>query len=222
MKNRFKVMWAILSLVLTALACSLPSIPGLPSSDGSLFKDDFDGFNQTWGTGTDSDGAVEYDNGGLRFQVYRTLYFIWSNPNEEKYSNIHLEVTAKNNSNDLRSAFGIICNQGVDEDYNMYYVAITAKGQYAIGKGVTGQEDVFLTNDDQWANSDLIPINAESYRLGMDCGNGKLTLFVNGQEIDSAQDSTYTNGTVALFAWSDEEENGTDVTFDDFIITSLP
>ncbi len=221
MKNQFKIVLAILALALAALACDLPSIPGLPSSDGSLFKDNFEGFSQTWGTGTDADGAVEYEDGGLRFQVFRDFYFIWSNPNDEDYSNIRIEVTAKNNSSDPNATFGIICNQGVVED-NMYYVAVTANGQYAIAKGAVAQDDLFLTNNDEWADSDLIPVGADSYRVGMECGNGALTLFVDGQQIDSVQDSTYTNGTVALFAWSDEEEKGTDVTFDDFIITRLP
>lgn len=221
MKNQFKLVLAILALSLAALACGLPSIPGLPGSDGSLFKDDFDGLSQTWGTGTDSDGAVEYENGGLRFQVFRAGYFIWSGPNQEDYSNIRIEVTANNNSSDPNATFGIICNQGVVQD-NMYYVAVTANGQYAIARGAVAQEDLFLTNNDEWADSDLIPVGAESYRVGMECGNGTLTLFVNGQQVDSVQDSTYTSGMVGLFAWSDEQENGTDVTFDDFIITRLP
>ncbi len=221
MKNRLKIVLAILSLSLAALACSLVSIPGLPGSDGSLFKDNFDGRSQTWGTGTDADGAVEYENGGLRFQIYRALFFIWSGPSDETYSNIRIEVTAKNNSSDPNATFGIICNQGVVDD-NMYYFAVTANGQYAIAKGAVASEDLFLTNNDEWADSDLIPLGADSYRVGAECGNGTLTLFVDGQQIDSVQDSTYTSGMVALFAWSDEEENGTDITFDDFSITRLP
>lgn len=221
MKNRLNVILVILSLALAALACGLPSIPGLPGSEGSLFEDDFGGFSQTWGTGTDSDSAVEYENGGLRFQVFRVGYFIWSAPNTEEYSNIRIEVTANNNSSDPNATFGIVCNQGAVED-NMYYFAVTANGQYAIAKGAVAQEDLFLTNKDEWGDSSLIPLQAASYRIGAECGNGTLTLFVNGQQIDSAQDSTYASGTVALFAWNEEEENGTDVTFDDFIITRLP
>lgn len=54
------------------------------------------------------------------------------------------------------------------------------------------------------------------------CGSGTLILFVNGEKVDSVQDFTYASGTVTLFAWSDEEKNATDVTFDDFITTRLP
>ena len=81
--------------------------------------------------------------------------------------------------------------------------------------------DLFLTNNDQWAESDQIAKNATSYRIGADCGNGTLILYVNGKQIASVQDSSYEKGKVALFALSSTEEDGADVTFDDFIVTDL-
>ncbi|MBI3163725.1 MAG: hypothetical protein HYZ24_03505, partial [Chloroflexi bacterium] len=59
-------------------------------------------------------------------------------------------------------------------------------------------------------------------RIGADCANGKLTLYVDGQEIASVEDSTYASGGFALFVWSGDQPNGTDVSFDDFIMTQLP
>lgn len=218
MKNRFKIVVALVLLAVAALACGLPAIPGL---NGPLLDENFDGFSQTWGTGTDEQSSVEYTDGGLRFIVNETLFYVWSNPNDEDYANVHIEVTAKNNSSDPNTAFGIMCNQGVP-DSNMYYFAITANGEYAIAKGAVAMEDVFLTNNDLWGESELIAKNADSYRIGADCGKGTLTLYVDGQKIDSVQDSSYSSGMVALFAWSHEVEDGTDVTFDDFVVTKLP
>jgi len=83
-------------------------------------------------------------------------------------------------------------------------------------------DDEILTNNGQWETSDLIPQNASSYRLGADCGNGTLTLYVDGQQIDSVSDSTYTSGGIALFAWSGEEVQTVNVSFDDFLMTELP
>jgi hypothetical protein len=96
---------------------------------------------------------------------------------------------------------------------------VTPAGEYAIAKASLAQTDVFLTNNDEWADSDLIAENADSYRVGADCGNGTLTLYVDGQQIASVTDSTYTVGGVALLAWSAEEV--ADVTFDDFVMTKL-
>ena len=118
-------------------------------------------------------------------------------------------------------AFGIICNMQVTDV--SYYFAITGAGQYAIGKSAVAQDDVFLTNNDTWETSSAITSGASSYRIGADCGsNGTLTLYVDGQQIDSVVDTTYTNGNVALFGWSGEQASGTNVSFDDFQMTELP
>jgi hypothetical protein len=218
MKKQVKILVAILVLAMATLACSV-AIPGL---GGPLLEDNFEGSNQIWGTGTDAQSAVEYENGGLRFQVYDSFFFVWSTPGDEDYSNVRIEVTAKNSSTDLNTGFGIICNQNSTLSDNMYYFAVTTNGQYAIAKGSVALEDVFLTNNDEWADSDLIPVDAASYRIAAECGNGTLTLYVNDQKIDSVQDSTYTSGNVALFVWSDELENGSDITFDDFVMNRLP
>ncbi len=222
MKNSLKLIFVILVLSLAMLACglsSIPSIPSLPGSDAPVFKDNFDGLDKTWGTGTDADSSIEYGSGGLQFKLVTPNYFVWSGPNDTNYSSTHIEVTAKNNGNDPQAAFGVFCNKTVTD--NFYYFAITADGQYAIVKTAVAKDDFFLTNNNQWAQSDLITPNAASYTIGADCGNQTLTLYVDGKEIASVQDSSYEKGGVGLFAWSAKEENGTNVTFDDFKVTKL-
>lgn len=221
MKKFFPSFLAVLALAAASLACALPGLPGAAGGDGALLRDDFEGLLQNWGTGTDATSAVEYQNGGLRFQVFETNHFVWSSPNQEQYQNVRIEVTVRNQSSDPLATFGILCHQGSVTD-NMYYFAVSPSGDYAIVRAAAGEEDLFLTNDNQWASSSLIPKSADSYRIAAECGSGTLTLFVNGQQVDSVQDSAYTSGTVGLFAWNDQQPNGTDVTFDDFVITSLP
>lgn len=189
---------------------------GNDTSGRPLFSDNFEGRNSNWGTGTDSDSVVEYVNGALQFNVITTKYFVFSQPNNTSYQNVHIEVTAQNNSTDPKAAFGIMCNQQVTD--SAYYAYITPSGAYAIAMSAVAKDDVELVS----GTSDLIAKNAKSYRIGLDCSNGTLTLYVDGQKIDSTTDSTYTDGYVALFAWSDKIASGTNVTFDDFVITSLP
>jgi hypothetical protein len=81
-------------------------------------------------------------------------------------------------------------------------------------------DDVFLTNNDQWAVSDSITQNAASYRIGADCGNGALTLYVDGKQIDSVSDTSYAKGDVGLFAWTGTETSAA-IQFDDIVVTSL-
>lgn len=215
MKNSRNVFFALAVLALVTLACQ--GLSGLGSN--VILSDDFS--SDMWGTGTDADSSVEYANGALQFIVFKTNYFVWSTPNDENYSNVHAEVTALNNSTDTTTAFGVICHMQVTDV--SYYFAVTPAGQYAIARSQIASDDVFLTNNDQWANSDLIPVNQSSYRVGADCANnGTLTLYVNGTQIASVTDTTYTTGNVALFVWSGEEQSGANISFDDFQLTSLP
>jgi len=186
-----------------------------------LFQDDFVPGRGEWGTGSDADRTVEYLNEALHFNIVKENYFVWTAPNDTDYSNIHMEVTAFNNGSDPDTAMGFVCyQQFFDED--SYYFAVTPAGDYAIALAALAQDDVFLTNNDQWGSSDLIPKNAATYRIGADCGNGKLTLYVNGQEVASVEDTTYTSGRFALYVWSGKKTGGTDVSYDDFIMTQLP
>ena len=244
MKSNFRVLMALSVLVLAALACQavtgggdennidvpdidieIPTIEvpeiEIPEISGGdvIMSDDFS--SEWWGTGTDSDSAVEYIGETLNFDVYTDNYFVWSTPDDEVYSNVHMEVTAINNDTDSTTALGLICNKSTGNDF--YYFAFTPAGQYAIAVATTGETDVFLTNNDEWADSDLITTDASSYRVGADCGNGRLTLYVDGIEIASVSDSTYASGRVAVFVWSGEEVGlNTNVSFDDFEMTELP
>jgi len=182
-----------------------------------LFSDNFEGRNSNWGTGTDTDSAVEYVNGALQFDIFTTNLIVYSGPNDTTYSNVHLEVDVQNNSTDPKAAFGLICNQQFIHD-SFYYAYITPTGAYGIVKAIFVQNDLELTA----GSSNLIPQNASSYNIGLDCGNGTITLYVNGQQIDTASDSEYTDGLVGVVAWSGKVPSGTSVAFDNFSIVSLP
>lgn len=223
-----QVILAIFVLALAALACNAatgggggedePTGPTATPSPRVILSDDFS--SSQWGTGTDADSSVEYASSALQMIVYTTNYFVWSTPNDQDYQNTHMEVTVNNNGTDSTTAFGIMCNQQPTTS-NFYYVAMTPAGEYAIAKAAEGQEDVFLTNNDQWASSDLIARDAPSYSVGMDCGNGTIALYVDGQQIASVADASYVDGGVALFTWSGEEATTTNVSFDDFRMTEL-
>ena len=205
---------ALAALTLASLAC------GAFSAGGPLLQDDFSKTSSGWGTGTDSDSSVEYANDAFQIQVYTPNYLTWSTPNTTDYENVHVEVTAKPMDGNPNTAFGLICNtQGVLASY--YYFVITPSGEYAIAKAEITQTDVFFTNNDDWGTSNLIAQNAASYRIGADCGNGRLTLYVDGQQIDSATDTTFTTGRVGVIVWSANEEPQADIIFDDFQVTKL-
>ena len=242
MKSNIKVTLAVACLALATLACAavtggggsntptpvapidtdVPAVPteSQPGTGDVLLIDDFS--SAQWGTGTDADSSVEYASEALQMIVFTKNFFVWSTPDDQDYQNVHMEVTVINNETDSTTAFGLMCNQQAGEDSSFYYFAMTPAGEYAIAKAAAGQTDVFLTNNDEWASSDLITKNASSYRVGADCGNGNLTLYVDGQQVASISDSAYAAGGVAVFTWSGEEAASANVSFDDFAMTELP
>lgn len=236
MKNGLRIIMAVSVLALAALACQAvsggggdnnsdaPSAPEIPlklptKGPDVILEDDFS--SSQWGTGTDADSAVEYVNNALNFAVFNDFYFVWSTPDKETYQDVHIEVTVQNDSTDPLATFGIICNLQLTDTSN--YFAVTGSGKYVIARSSLTGDDVVLTNDGKWVQSDFIRDGASSYRIGADCGSdGTLTLYVDGNKVDSVSDTTYTSGQVGLFAWSDEQASGTNVTYDDFLMTELP
>jgi serine/threonine protein kinase len=184
-----------------------------------ILEDDFSDDN-IWGILDSTTASIQYDGNALRMKLFEPNWSVWSTPNSDIYENVHLETTAYNNDGEASTAFGIICYQQ-ELTGSYYYVVMTPAGEYAIAKASEGNDDVFLTNNDQWAFSDLIERDAPSYRVGVDCGYGMFVLYVGGQLIDIAYDETYANGGVGLILWSGEEVSSADVTYDDFIIKSL-
>lgn len=239
MNSRSNVMIGIVVIVLATLACSLlsPSAPPTPTAapptatppsvpvtgnDAPLFTDNFLEHNGGWEVDRNPDATIEYANGGLSINVMSPGWFIWSSLGDKSFSDIHMEVTARKESSFVASSYslGLMCDrQG--KDYSYYWFVITASsGRYLIGKSTANQDDVNLSGDGDWKDSDLITQNALSYRIGVDCGHGALTLYVDGKKIDSVTDPTYTQGGVALVVWSGESSAGP-VVFDDFSITPL-
>ena len=184
-----------------------------------LLQDDFSNSKDGWGTLTDSESSIEYENDALHMQIFKEKFVTWSTPNDRDYKNTHMEVTVFNNDTDPTTAFGFICAQQ-PKSWSFYYLAITPAGEYAIIKATDGESDVFLTSDGQWGSSNLIAYKASSYRVGADCGNGKLTLYVDGKQIDSVSDNTYGTGRVGLFTWSGDKVASADVIFDDYLLRS--
>ena len=191
----------------------------VPPIAETILEDDFSD-DSLWGLLDGESSRIAYANEALQVQVFEANWIVWTTPDEESYENVHVEVTAYNNNDESTTAFGTVCYQQADGT-SYYYAAMTPDGQYAIAKAAEGETDLFLTNNDEWGPSDLIG-NKSTYRIGMDCANGTLSLYVDGQLIDSAFDDSYTSGSSGLIVWSGEKVNSADVSFDDFLMTTLP
>ena len=201
--------WPIIGLMTAALACSFSG------GDGALYKDDFSSESSSWGTGTDDTGSLEYQGGEYVFVVTQSELFVWGTPEDENFEAIHIEVTVKNVGDAEDPLFGLIC--GYQDGENFYSLGIGSDGYFNITRIVNDVDEV-LAGDE--GPSDDVPLNADSYTLGADCGNGKLVLYVDGTEIASVEDDTFTHGNIGLFTWT-FDQTPAEVHFDNVVVTQL-
>jgi len=208
-----KIFLVVTAFTLLALSCALPF------GDGVLLKDDFSKPDSGWSTFSTENASAQYVNGEYAIKIFRETWFSWGNAGERNLTDGHVEVTAKNFSKSDDAVFGILCAYQDKDHY--YYMGIDWTGSYTIARlnGSGSDAEVFLTNNNRWARSDDIPEKAASYRLGADCGNGTLTLYVNGKQIASAKDSTFAKGDVGVFLSTQKTKN-VEVRFDDFVVTA--
>ena len=227
--RKFIPMLVLAGLVLASLACGggTPSDGsttggGGDTSSNALFSDDFSDSGSGWDEDVSDTSTVGYDNGKYVIGITTESWLAWANPGKRNLSNIHIEVTARNTGEAQDAGFGIICNSTPDGDF--YYLAMSVDGYFVIAKK-EGEDTIALSDpDNQWITSDVIPVNATSYQLGADCANGTLTLYVNGDEVGSAEDDTFTRGDVGLIAATfsgTDSSASAEVTFDSFEVTQL-
>lgn len=225
LKNRKKlfpiiglsIVGVFIALIIIALLYILINSNAVFKSGRLPLKDTFT--YENWKHGN----HVDYFEDTLRFTVtgtghrYMSRPFVIDSETAYSYKNVHIEVTAITNDTDSKTSFGIICNLYPSVRDEGYFLGITPEGKYAIARIQYNEQDIVLTNNGAWASSDLISQNANSYRIGVDCYNGNLTLYVDGKLIDSVADSSYLEGGFGLRVISGNESQSI-VRFDDFQI----
>ena len=199
-------------LAAAALACS-PSLPGATS----LYKDKFSDSGSGWCVYSSNSSNLNYAGGEYVFNVIDPNWFVWCNPGQT-FTDIHVEVTARDISGTGDTMFGLICNEqkaNTQKKEDFYYMGIQGDGHYTM-RLYKGGKDTILAED----KSPAIPTQAVSYTVGADCAGGNLALYVNGTQIATAHDSTYLSGDVGLFAWTGDKAPA-EIHYDDIAVTQL-
>jgi hypothetical protein len=191
---------------------------GSTQSGQVLFQDNFSDPNSGWDTTTGDNHTTAYGNGDYIVTVTNASKIGWGNAGQTTLADIHVDVTAKSVGAAKDAAFGVVCDY--QDTNNFYYLGITSDGYYAIVKVVDNQDTFFTSTKNEWVKTTKFKLNAASYQLGADCANGTLALYVDGKQIDTADDATFTSGDVGLFAGTFDVPNA-EVHFSNFVATSM-
>jgi hypothetical protein len=215
MNNHARMLSILVLISLFILACA--TITGEVASStlepsNVLFQDDFSDSSSGWDSVRDADGMTDYEGGAYRIQVLKPDYDFWANPGLS-FTDTHIEVDASKQGGPDDNDFGVICRY-LDTN-NFYFFVISSDGYYGIGKVLDGEH--ILIDMDNMTPSDHIKLGSVSNAIRADCIGSTLTLYVNGQLVDSKEDSTFTSGDVGLMAGTFDTP-GTDIAFDNYIV----
>lgn len=203
-------------LLVVSLGCAsfpfsiaAPQDQNVPSGS-ILFKDDFSRPVTGWNRLQADGGVMDYDGGGYRFLVNALNTNFWSTPNRN-FSDVRLEVDSGKLAGPDENRIGMLC-RFTETDY--YFFLITSDGYYGIGIFTGGQ--AMLLGQNEMQVSENIRTGMAINHLRADCAGDRLTLYINGFETASVQDSTLKSGDVGLLAGTFTHP-GVDVIFDNFV-----
>jgi hypothetical protein len=198
-----------LALLLLVCGCSC-------GGDGPVYQDDFDDPGSGWGTDEREEFDRGYEEGEYFFDLHKSDWFSWAHPGE-RFADVQIEASAQPASGSSGSHFGVLCRH-VDID-NFYYFAISADGYYAIFRREGGGSLKVLTGDGEgMIHSPTIKTDGSTNRIRAVCRENGLSLYVNGEMVETVVDDTHARGDVGIGAGSGPVGD-VRVQFDDFVVT---
>lgn len=219
------IFFATLALFAANLACSL-SLPQTGGSNASniLFKDDFSSASSGWDAVRDTDGITDYENGAYRIQI-NTIgtngngMSYWASPSLESQlpGDVRIEVDATKSAGPDDNDFGVMCRYTSANDTPSFYQFMVTSDGY-MGIVLVSGGDQQMISSDKLQPSDAIKQGATLNHVRADCVGNSLTLYVNGQKVANATDTSLAKGDVGLIAGT-YKEPGTDILFDNFVVT---
>lgn len=206
-----KLLAGLLVLAFATLACGLPTT----SDSNVLFQDDFSDTGSGWYTSSDSDGLMDYSNGVFDMQVYTSDLLLFTTANQNLQSDVVIDVDTFKAGGPDDNAFGVICRY-VDPD-NFYFFIISSDGYAGVAK-YENNELYVITESGQMDYTEVITQGASSNHITASCIGSTLTLTVNGTQLYSITDTSFSRGDVGFVAKS-FSIGGVDINFDNLVVT---
>ena len=179
-----------------------------------LMYDDFSSSTSGWNKETADEGETAYKDGQFEITVNEVNYDLWSNPGES-FEDVKIEVDVTKQSGPENNRMGLQCRYQ-DRD-NYYFALISSDGYYGIGKVFDGAQTMLPENGMQ--TTQTIFAGQAINHIRFDCVGTKLTLYVNGDYVDSVDDSDISVGDIGLLAGSFDEK-GVTISFDNLLVLS--
>ncbi|HDQ73530.1 MAG TPA: hypothetical protein ENN19_15755 [Chloroflexi bacterium] len=201
-------------LFVPILLLALCRCTGEDATPETLFRDDFDTSNGQWGVGQFDKFERGYDREEYFIDLYAPDWLAWASPGLQ-FDDVVVEVDAYLAPESSDGHFGVLCRY-VDEQ-NFYYFAVSPNGYYGIFLIHEGIPEVLTGQDQRMAQSSLVQTEGLS-KVRAVCYQSQLSLYVNGELIETVLDDTLVRGDVGLGVGSGPEGN-VRAYFDNFVVT---
>jgi hypothetical protein len=211
MNKRLYLVLMISALVFATLACGFGAEPEtLPA--GVLFQDDFSDTSSGWDRVDVEEGVTDYADGVYRIFVNTDSTDVWANPGLN-FTDTIIEVEAEKVGGPDDNDFGVICRY--EDTNNFYFFILSSDGYFGIGRVLDGVQE--LLGEEELMPGEAINTGNTTNVIKADCVGSTLTLYANGTQLVSVEDTALTSGDVGLLAGTFDTP-GTDIYFDNFVV----
>jgi hypothetical protein len=205
--------WLVLGTLVLLLFTGCQTAPRAQYALGTLlYQDDFsqpyhwDAFQQDNIQIGVKDGAYE-----IRSDVRNFVRGF----NDQMDNNVVIEVNARQFSTENNNAFGVICRGSLGDAAAGYYFLIGGDGTYSIRRGRGDQIEALVA----WSRTGAVHTGTDKNVIRVVCVDNYLALYVNGDLVADAYDSSFQKGFTG-FAAAVTQGGTIDVTFDNLKIWS--
>lgn len=210
-----KIYLAVSILVIAVVSCTFTPTSSGGTTQEILFHDDFSDTSSGWDRTSSDYGVTDYTTGGYHINVIQATAYAFANPYKSFQNDVRIEVDAIKIGGPDDNAFGVQCRyQDVD---NYYYFYISSDGYTGIGIDNAGTKTIISSSDGNLYSDSNINQGAVTNHIRADCIGNTLTLYVNGTQIATATDSTFTGGDVGLIVKT-YDTAGADILFTNFYV----
>lgn len=207
------VFWLAGCNQLPLISSLLDNTPKTATQNSQLFFDDFSENKSGWDRFLGEIGLTDYQGETYQIQVNEPNTDLFANPGQI-FKDVVIEVNAARIGGPANNSFGVICRY--QDEKNFYSAQISSDGYAGIFRMKNGVAKLL-------GHDTMIPVPAilggiSANLIHFECIGSSLALAINGVPVDAREDKNFENGDVGLIAGTFEEA-GTQIVFDNFIVT---
>jgi hypothetical protein len=161
------------------------------------WSDDFSDPSSGWLAESDASAEVEYRDGTMHVLVKAPNSLAWASI-ERELDDFRVAVEATQAGGPDDNEYGVLVRMQ-DADH-FYCFSISGDGYYLVSK-YDGKEWEALSGDD-WLPADAINLGMAMNLIEIVCQGTTMTFLVNGVQLATVEDNSYSRGGIGLYAGS--------------------